>query len=248
VPVMSRPAIDLPRVIGHRGAAAYAPENTLSGIRRAAELGVGWVEVDVALSGGESPVLMHDDTLDRTTDGAGSLAASSDVVIAGLDAGGWFAEQFAGEPVPSFVDALRLCCDLGIGIDVEIKPTPGTDRETAEMAISVLRRVWREDRDRPVAFLTSFSVESLAVALAVAPEIPRGLLVWDKADDWSAADRLGCFAVVANEAIVDADWSRAVGAKGFALACYTVNDPARAAVLRTIGVDCIISDVPDLVS
>lgn len=245
---MSRPTIPLPRVIGHRGAAFHAPENTLAGIRKAADLGVGWVEVDVALSGGGCPVLMHDDSLDRTTDGTGALSASSDRVIAGLDAGAWFGERFVGEPVPLLLEALRLCRDLDLGLDIEIKPTSGTDRATAAAVVACLQQVWSASDRRPPAFLTSFSVDSLDAARTIAPEIPRGLLVWGETDDWSIADRLGCFAILANEEIVDAAWIRPVRARGYATACYTVNDPARAATLRNLGVECIISDVPERVS
>ena len=87
----------LPRVIGHRGIAARAPENTLAGFRRAAELGVAWVELDVQLTSDGVPVVFHDDGLERTTDGQGLLIETPLAVLRGLDAGAWFGPAFAGE-------------------------------------------------------------------------------------------------------------------------------------------------------
>jgi hypothetical protein len=120
----------LPRVVGHRGAAASAPENTLAGLRRAHQLGVGWVEFDVKLSGDGVPILMHDAVLERTTDGKGAVADTAYADIRALDAGAWFGPEFAGERVPSFDEAIDLLLSHGLGANVEIKPCPGRERET----------------------------------------------------------------------------------------------------------------------
>src|SRR5207244_10430546 len=90
-----------PRVIAHRGGGALAPENTLAGLRLAKALGFGAVEFDVMLSADGVPVLMHDETLERTTDGRGAVAATSYAALAALAAGGRFGPKFKGEPVPS---------------------------------------------------------------------------------------------------------------------------------------------------
>lgn len=235
----------LPPVIGHRGAAGHAPENTAAGLRHAARLGIGWVEVDVALTGGGRPVLLHDETLDRTTTGRGPLAMAADDAVAALDAGGWFGAGFAGEAVPTLAEALRLCARLGLGIDLEIKPTPGSDRETAEAMVAVLDAVRADTGGRPAAFCSSFSVASLAAARQAAPDLPRGLLVHDRGADWTAAAALECFCVLANADIIEASFAAAVRAAGFQLGSYTVNDREQACRLRAVGVDCLISDWPD---
>ena len=95
-------------VIGHRGAAARAPENTLAGLRRARELGAAWVEFDVMLTADRVPVLIHDETLERTTTGRGEVARHTAAEIRALDAGGWFAPEFAGERVPTLAEAVAL--------------------------------------------------------------------------------------------------------------------------------------------
>src|SRR5215471_16471459 len=111
-----------PRIIGHRGGGALAPENTLAGIRKAAESGIRGVEFDVMLSSDGIPVLMHDETLERTTNGRGSVSATSFAKLASLDAGAWFGPGYRNERVPSFESAGRLCAELGLWANVEIKP------------------------------------------------------------------------------------------------------------------------------
>src|SRR4051794_34519268 len=105
----------LPKVIGHRGAKAYAPENTLAGIRTAAQQGARWVEVDVKLTRDGVPILMHDDTVDRTTNGKGAAATLDFAELRRLDAGAWFGPAFAGERIPTLEEALALVFDLDLG-------------------------------------------------------------------------------------------------------------------------------------
>src|SRR3974390_1875679 len=103
-----------PRIIGHRGGGTLAPENTLAGIRKAAESGIRGVEFDVMLTSDRVPVLMHDETLERTTSGRGSVSAPPYTELASLDAGAWFGPESRNEPVPSFERAGRLCVELGL--------------------------------------------------------------------------------------------------------------------------------------
>src|SRR5437016_8657258 len=98
----------LPSVIGHRGAAAHAPENTLAGLRRAKELGCAWVEFDVRVTGDGALVLCHDGRLERTTTGRGRISEQTAASIRRCDAGSWFAPEFVGEIVPTLDEALRL--------------------------------------------------------------------------------------------------------------------------------------------
>lgn len=110
----------LPRVIGHRGAAAHAPENTLESIRCAAAFGVAMVEIDVQLSKDEVPVIIHDDTLERTTTGRGPVIDFTWRELQALDAGTPFGRPFAGERIPDLPAVLALCRELKLGLNVEI--------------------------------------------------------------------------------------------------------------------------------
>lgn len=113
----------LPPVIGHRGAAGHAPENTLASLEKAAALGVRWVEFDVKLTADAMVILFHDETLSRTTDGKGALADKKWADLRPLDAGGWFGPEFAGEHVPSLEEAVAALARLGLGAVVEIAQT-----------------------------------------------------------------------------------------------------------------------------
>ena len=99
--------LELPRIMGHRGAAGRAPENTLAGLRAAADMGATWVEFDVMLSGDGVPVLFHDDNLKRTTGRNAHMAETPFADLAALEAGAWFAPAFAGEPIPALEAALE---------------------------------------------------------------------------------------------------------------------------------------------
>lgn len=237
----------LPRVIGHRGAAASAPENTLESIREAKQLGAGGVEFDAKLSSDGLAILMHDDTLERTTSGTGLVAATTALDIRRLDAGLWFGPQWRGAVVPLLEDALRLVADLDLGVNVEIKPCPGREVETAKAVIEVIRRVWPRGRVTPL--LSSFSIASLLAARIAAPELPRGLLIWETPPDWlSQARDLGCSTVHCADEYITPAWATEIKDAGFGLAVYTVNDPVRARKLVGWGVDVIITDRPGAIA
>lgn len=235
----------LPRVAGHRGAAAYAPENTLEGFREAARRGIGWVEFDVKLTADGVPILFHDDKLDRTTNGRGPVAAARFDDIRRLDAGSWFAPRFAGAHVPSFREALELARDLGLGANIEIKPCPGREAETAERAATLIEEQWPARRPPPL--ISSFMPASLAALKEKAPALPRGLLLYeDGLPSWKRDARdLACSTVHCSQHNMTAAWAAEIRALGYGLVVYTVNEPARARELMTFGVQCIISDAPD---
>jgi len=237
----------LPRVIGHRGAAATAPENTLPSLREAKRLGAGGVEFDAKLSADGVPILFHDETLDRTTNGRGAVAAAKLLDIRKLDAGLWFGPQWRHTPVPLLEDALRLVVELDLDVNVEIKPCPGREVETAKEVVLVIGRVWPRGRKLPL--LSSFATGSLLAARLAAPELPRGLLIWEKPENWAEQAReLACASVHCADQFLTPDWAAGIKRAGYALAVYTVNDPARARTLVAWGADSIITDRPDVIA
>lgn len=238
--------LDVPPVIGHRGARAHAPENTLASLRVAAELGVAWVEVDVMLTSDGVPILMHDDTLDRTTSGRGNVADQDFAAIRRLDAGSWFGPAFAGEPVPTLEEALDLVLRLRLGINLEIKPTPGREATTAETALRVARARWPADRPPPL--VSSFQLACLETALIQAPDWPRGYLMKRGSGPWAAvADRLGAATLNLNQRFLTRRGIERLRASGRPVLAYTVNDPARARTLFDWGVAAVFSDVPEAI-
>ncbi|HUL06747.1 MAG TPA: glycerophosphodiester phosphodiesterase [Candidatus Acidoferrum sp.] len=239
-------AFRLPRVIGHRGAAAHAPENTLEGIREAARRGARWVEFDAKLTGDGVVILMHDDTLDRTTNGRGPVARTSFADIGRLDAGAWFGEAWRGARVPSLADTLALLVELDMQANIEIKPCAGREVETARAVVEVVERHWPGDRALPL--LSSFSRPSLEAARVAAPAMPRGLLIWEFMPDWAAAaTALACVTIHCSDRHLTPNWAVDIRRAAFGLAAYTVNDAARALELEGWGVQCLFTDRPDTI-
>jgi glycerophosphoryl diester phosphodiesterase len=231
----------LPPLLAHRGARRRAPENTLAALRLAAELGAPWVEFDVKLSADGELVLMHDELLDRTTDGEGPVRALRWRELSRLDAGRWFGRKFAGEKVPSFAQAVALLGRLKLGANIEIKPCPGREEETGRAVALATSRIWPSHLPRPV--LSSFSVESLAASREAAPELLRGLLVEAVPEGWKQRlAALECTSLHAEESRLTEPVARAVKAAGVPLLAYTVNDPVRARALRSWGVDALVTD------
>lgn len=235
-----------PRVLAHRCGGQLAPENTLAGLNVAHALGCRGVEFDVMLSGEGSPFVIHDETLERTSDGRGDMSLAPDAALHALDAGSWFDQRFAGERIPGFGHVARRCIALGLAANVEIKPATGWDAPTARVVASAAAELWRSAAQPPL--LSSFSEIALAAAAEIAPHLPRGLLVESMPADWAVrCRRLGVVALHTEAGQVTAALAQAVHAEGLWLVVYTENDPARARQLLEWGVDCVITDRPDIV-
>jgi glycerophosphoryl diester phosphodiesterase len=236
-----------PCVIGHRGAALSAPENTLAGFRRAAALHVAWVEFDVRLTRDARVILLHDDTLDRTTTGSGPAAALFFEQIRRFDAGAWFSADFAGQRVPSLEETIDLLAELGLGAVIELKPGPGAEAATGRAAAAIVAERWPATRPPPL--LSSFKPAALAAAREVAPQLERALLVGGLPRDWqSQTAALGCTMLHADQRKLDQATVAAVRAQGLPLFAYTVNLPDRARQLYDWGVGAVFSDCPDRVA
>jgi len=234
-----------PRWVAHRGAGKLAPENTLAAFRLGASHGYRMFECDAKLSADGVVFLMHDAALDRTTSGRGIGGAQPWSALAQLDAGGWHSRAYAGEPLPTLENLARFCLANGHLLNIEIKPTPGTERETGEAVAREAARLWQGAAVPPL--LTSFQVESLEGAQAVQPELPRGLLLDKLWDGWlDAARQLGCVAIVCNHALWDATVVSMVHDAGMRALSYTVNDDRAAQRLLELGTDGIITDRVDL--
>lgn len=234
-----------PRWVAHRGAGKLAPENTLAAFRLGASHGYRMFECDAKLSADGVVFLMHDAALDRTTSGRGIGGAQPWSALAQLDAGGWHSRAYAGEPLPTLENLARFCLANGHLLNIEIKPTPGTERETGEAVAREAARLWQGAAVPPL--LTSFQVESLEGAQAVQPELPRGLLLDKLWDGWlDAARQLGCVAIVCNHALWDATVVSMVHDAGMRALSYTVNDDRTAQRLIELGTDGIITDRVDL--
>ena len=244
-------------VIGHRGAAELAPENTGAAFQAAADLGVAF-ELDVTLSEDGELVVIHDDTLDRTTTGSGEVAATVWADIAALDAGSWRDARWEGEPVPRLPDVLGRF-GHSVVIDVEIKTPPDgvPVQPVAEATVKAIQAAGLTQR----AFVTSFNPYVLAAVRASDPSILRGQLVatFDGADlSWIEKTALrnlwlngkaSADILAAEDAFLlqrGARYVRRMQRKGYRILAWTVNTPDDMRTLAELGVDGIITDRPDL--
>jgi glycerophosphoryl diester phosphodiesterase len=229
------------RVLGHRGARARAPENTVASFERALTDGADGLELDVRSLGDGTAVVMHDASVDRTTDGRGALADFDRARLAGLDAGAKFAASFAGERVPLFADVLeRFLGRTILAVEMkEVLPAPTLDLLAAAMAA------------RPSAplVLASFKLDAVERVRDRLPDVPRALILPEGAGLPSpeSAKRLGLWGVSAPDRDVDARFARGAAERGLALWVWTVNDASRAEALVALGATGIITDDPAIV-
>lgn len=236
----------LPRVIAHRCGGWLAPENTLAGLSAAAAAGCMAAEFDVMLCADNEPVLMHDTTLSRTTDGVGNVADFQYGELARLDAGVWFKPSFAGERIPTLAMALTRAAALGLALNIELKPTPERDWQTGEHAAKVMAQHWPSDA--PPVLVSSFSEQALEGFATILPALPRALLARRRPRDWkSRCRRLEVVAMVLAAAHVEQRHVDGLHEAGLAIAAYSENDPRRAGALFELGIDGLITDRPDVI-
>jgi glycerophosphoryl diester phosphodiesterase len=243
-----RTAWPYPRWIAHRGAGTLAPENTLAAIRLGAHLGYRMFECDVQLSQDGVPFLLHDATLDRTTDGHGPAAQASWRQLSLRDAGHWHSPAYAGEPLVPLEAVMAWCLQHGVMVNLELKPSPGQARATGRAVAERVGREWPPAASSalPSPLLSSFEPEALAAARDAAPHLPRALLLEAGQPGWvEMAHSLGCIAIVGDHRWIDASVAAQVRQQGWRLLAYTVNEAMQAQRLWALGVDGLITDRVD---
>ena len=230
-----------PRLFAHRGGGSLAPENTLAAVKLGQSLGYRAHEFDVKLTKDNVAMLLHDATLERTTTGKGRAADFTWQELAGLDAGAWHSPGFKGERLATFEAVARQLIANGDMANVEIKPTPGTGRETGLAVAREAAKLWAGAKTPPL--LSSFDFDALMAAKEAAPELPRAWLV-DKFTEaeWERLEQLQAVSLNTNHKKFDvADVAR-LRARGYRVMLYTVNDVAMAARLFEAGVDSLFTD------
>lgn len=231
-----------PRLIAHRCGGTLAPENTLAGFDACVRYGYRMVEFDAKLSADNQLFLLHDDTLERTTNGHGAAADHTWAQLSTLDAGAWYGDsaQFAGTHLPTLAEAAERCAREGIAANIEIKPCPGRDAITGALVASGALALWQ---GQTAPLLSSFSFEALAAARDAAPSLQRGMLFEEVPADWlQIVCELDCVSLHASHRYLSEPLVAGIRAAGLRVLAYTVNDPARAQLLAQWGVDMICTD------
>jgi glycerophosphoryl diester phosphodiesterase len=232
-------------IASHRGGGATAPENTLPAIAAALAAGFDYVEVDVALTADRQPVLMHDATVDRTTDGHGRVGELTLAQLKTLDAGSWFDPTFAGTAVPTFAEFLDVLAGSTQRAIVELKgpwDAAAIDAALAEVAARHL--------DRRVA-LASFDARTLALAAAASEVVPRLLILKHVPGDVvRAAREAGVRGVLVDRKAVlqKPEWVDELHAADIRIVVYTLNKDSQWDEMTALGVDGIVTDDPGTLS
>jgi glycerophosphoryl diester phosphodiesterase len=233
-----------PRIIAHRGASKVSPENTMAAFHRAAELGADAIELDAKLTADGVVVVLHDQTLQRTTTGHGKLSHHTQEEIRKLDAGRSFSEEFKGERIPTLEEVfLELGKTLLINVELTNYGSPLDD-----LPHRVISHVRDCKLERRVLF-SSFNPLALMKARKSAPEIPLGLLLLPLEPRWvrgllrsiTPYDALHPEARLVSEELVEREHAR-----GKSVNVWTVNEDRKLAEMIGIGVDGLITDVPDV--
>jgi glycerophosphoryl diester phosphodiesterase len=232
-----------PLILGHRGASAYAPENTLAAFRLAREQGADGVELDAKLSADGFVIVMHDATVDRTTNGTGKVSALTYYELRRLDAGGWYNQSFRGEPIPTLEEVFAAVGrDLLVNVELT-NYTTLTDKLPEKVAALVIRM----DLERQVIF-SSFSPPNLVKIHTFLPAAPLALLT--PAGAVGALSRFLLGGSVPKEALhphyadVTASLVERYHKKGRKVNVWTVNDAQEMRRLQALRVDAIITDDP----
>ncbi|WP_425641916.1 glycerophosphoryl diester phosphodiesterase [Marinomonas gallaica] len=233
----------LTKVMGHRGAALLAPENTLASIRAAAATGVKWVEIDVYPIAQGGLIIFHDHTLERCTNGFGNTLEANLETMLSLDAGSWFGAEHDGEKVPTLEQAIDCIQVLGLGLNLEIKYEDADVERVVPPILAVLSERW-QDNDK--LMISSFNYEALQICYREDKQRHLGYLVEDVPSDWLLklaaieAFSLNCYYAVLTE-----QQARAVKSAGYKLLCYTANEAHLVERHWDWGMDTIITDDPN---
>jgi glycerophosphoryl diester phosphodiesterase len=241
---MNRPTLSpwpYPLWIGHRGAGKDAPENTLVAFQRGWSAGFRMFECDVKLSADGVPYLLHDATLDRTTNARGGVEALNWADLAALDAGGWHSDVYAGEPLLRLDALADWCLDHQASMNLEIKPVPGHEAATGAAVARAAQALWAQVDVQPL--LSSFQVHALQAAQQAAPELPRALLLDRLWAGWAdAARQLQVVGLVVQHRLIDQALVDTARRQGWRMLSYTVNEVAQAQRLLQLGLDGLITD------
>lgn len=235
---------ETPRVFAHRGASGHAPENTLAAFRKAADLDCRWIETDCMLTRDGRVILHHDDTLLRVA-GVDLPVGSTDYSdMQTLDCGSWFDPEFAQERIPLLEQAIDLFSDLGMGINLELKPCPGAEAETARAVATIVTRFWPNHLPPPI--VSSFSLEAFQTAWPLLPDSPFAMLWQDLPENWEAVMKdNGADALHLDADALEEQHARILSAEGMVFRCYTVNENSRFTELMEWGAEAVFSDLPD---
>ena len=246
--VMSYPKDIGPRpdqVQAHRGASAIAPENTISAFRAAAEQGARWVELDVALLSDGTLVVIHDDTVDRTTSGTGSLGELTREDLDRLDAGKWFDPRFADEKLPTLADTIKALGEFGLNANVEIKQHKH-HKSLSQLVEAVQSDISKRSASTDI-MISSFDAEALKAMHALEPELEMAMLWVRPPEDWQEKlNAIPATTIHMHYKALSIGLLEQANAAGVKVRAWTCNNPVELLSFWGAGLEGVITDNPSL--
>lgn len=231
-----------PLILGHRGASGNAPMNTLSSFLLAHQQGANGIELDVHLSADGIPVVIHDHTVDATTNGKGAVTTMSVSQLKQLDAGSWFSSDFIGENIPTLQEVFDALPRENFLINVEIKADRQRRAELVDATLAVIQTTQSLDR----VIISSFDPFILRLVARSNSQVPIGYLHYPAVPFWIPWFMRG----VRHEAVhpyyqeVSTGYAQRMAQRGYKIHAWTVNEVQEARRLRDVGVGAIITDYP----
>ncbi|ABM03840.1 Glycerophosphodiester phosphodiesterase [Psychromonas ingrahamii 37] len=231
------------KITAHRGGSSLAPENTLAAFNKAAELGCEWIEIDVQLSIDEVPVVIHDQTVERCTDGSGAVSSMTLDSLKSLDAGLWFGEEFRDERIPTLEETLLLARNTNLNVNIEIKLYRQDD--LVLLCEKIKKVIIDLDVEASQILFSSFNIEALKYMQYHQPQIRRGLLVETiPANVLLLLAEIEAYSLHCNYVFLKEQQAKLIKKSGYQLYCYTPNSPQQVSQHWDWGVDMMITDVP----
>ncbi|OMP68378.1 glycerophosphodiester phosphodiesterase [Domibacillus epiphyticus] len=233
-----------PVIFAHRGASGTHPENTMAAFEAAAKLGAGGIELDVQVTKDGEIVIIHDETVNRTTNGQGFIQRMTYKEVAGLDAGSWFDTTFAGEKVPTLDEFFTWASGNELQINIELKtnkvPYHGIEQKVLELI--------EDYRMRGRVIISSFNLDSVRRVIELDPYIAVAGLVWRiPREAVMNAKKLGLTALHTQVSFALSEYGKAAVNSGILLRLYTINEKREWMRVKESGmpIEAIITDFPE---
>jgi len=233
------------KIAAHRGVSSLAPENTLSAFQKAAELGCEWIELDVQLSKDNVPVVIHDQTVQRCTNGTGQVSEMTLTALQSLDAGSWFSNAFQDERIPTLEAVLLLAKQHKLKVNIELKIYPQDN--VVLLCDQINLAIIRSNISFDSLLFSSFDMDAMKYMYQSQPAIRRGQL-WETIPDYAMrhlAD-IAAYSAHCDYRHLEEKQVNALKKQGYKVCCYTANEPEKVAAHRDWGVDIIFSDMPQV--
>lgn len=242
---LSLPGPARDEVQAHRGASAIAPENTIAAFHAAAEAGAKWVELDVALSADDTLVVIHDDSVDRTSSGRGSLGDLTADQIGALDGGSWFDARYAGERIPTLAETIAALGELGLSANVEIKQHPhhkSLDQLVRAVQAEIVKRA-----PATRIMISSFDAECLRAMHKLEPELEMAMLWVEVPADWEEVlASIPAKTIHMHYKALSIGLLEHLRERGIKVRVWTCNDPVELVSFWNAGLSGVITDNPAL--